>query len=307
MEIKLTSIFVDDQDKALKFYTEVLGFVKKMEFPVGKFKWLTVVSPKDPDGTQLLLEPNDNASAKVFQQALFDEGITATSFVVGNIEAEYERLRNLGVVFTLEPTKVPGSTCAVLNDTCGNLIEITQVDLRNLRAKEKENDQKKNNLLYTEFAEWWPLFSPPVEYAEEAETYKNEILGNSKHIPETLLELGSGGGNNASHMKKYFKKMTLVDLSEQMLNLSRALNPECTHVQGDMRDVRLGQEYDAVFIHDAIEYMTTREELKQAITTAFVHCRPGGVALFVPDWTSEHFKPSASNGGEDQEKKVSDI
>ncbi len=127
MKIKLTSVFVDDQDKALKFYTEVLGFVKKLDFPLGKFKWLTVVSPEEPDGTQLLLEPNDNPAAKAYQKAIFEQGVRATSFFVEDIQKEYERMKKLGVVFTMEPTKAPGSTIAVFDDTCGNLIQLTQV------------------------------------------------------------------------------------------------------------------------------------------------------------------------------------
>ena len=130
MKINLTSVFVDDQDKALKFYTEVLGFVKKMEFPAVKFKWLTVVSPEQPEGTQLVLEPNNayNPAAKSYQQEIFKQGITAANFFVGDVEKEYARLKQHGVKFTKEPTKVTGSTIAVLDDTCGNLIQITHLD-----------------------------------------------------------------------------------------------------------------------------------------------------------------------------------
>jgi len=127
MKLKLMGVFVDDQDKALKFYTEVLGFVKKLDFPMGKFKWLTVVSPEEPDGTQLLLSPNDNPAAKAYQQAIFEQGIGAANFFVADIQAECARLKKLGVTFTKEPTKAPGSTIAVLDDTCGNLIQIVQV------------------------------------------------------------------------------------------------------------------------------------------------------------------------------------
>lgn len=126
MRINLTSVLVDDQDKALKFYTEVLGFVKKTEIPVGRFKFLTVVSPEDPHGTELLLEPNDNPAAKTFQEALFAQGIAAKSFAVNDIQEEYERLKALGVVFTMEPTRMGPVTLAVFDDTCGNLIQIGQ-------------------------------------------------------------------------------------------------------------------------------------------------------------------------------------
>ncbi len=127
MKIKLTTVFVDDQDKALKFYTSVLGFVKKSDITAGKYRWLTVASPEDQDGTQLVLEPNDNPATKTYQEALFKQGIRATSFFVDDIQKEYERLKKLGVKFTMEPTKVTGSAIAVLDDTCGNLIQITQL------------------------------------------------------------------------------------------------------------------------------------------------------------------------------------
>ena len=127
MKIKLTSVLVDDQDKALKFYTEVLGFVKKIDMPAGEFKFLTVVSPEEPDGTELLLEPNENPAAKTFQKAIFEQGIPLTAFVVEDIQKEYERMKKLGVVFTQEPTKMGPVTQAVFDDTCGNLIQIYQV------------------------------------------------------------------------------------------------------------------------------------------------------------------------------------
>lgn len=127
MKIKLTSVFVDDQAKALTFYTEVLGFVKKTDIPLGEFRWLTVVSPQEPDGTELLLEPNDNPAAKTYQEAIFKQGIAATGFAVDDVQNEYERMKTLGVVFTMEPTKLDGPTVALFNDTCGNLIQLHQV------------------------------------------------------------------------------------------------------------------------------------------------------------------------------------
>ncbi len=153
--------------------------------------------------------------------------------------------------------------------------------------------------LYRDLADWWPVLSDPEEYAEEAEFYRRTILASSSARPHTLLELGSGGGNNASYLKKHFQ-MTLVDLSPGMLKVSRELNPECEHVQGDMRTVRLGRQFDAVFIHDAIDYMTSARDLRRALTTAYVHCKPGGVALFVADHTTETFKPSTNHGGHDR-------
>ncbi|HSD58239.1 MAG TPA: VOC family protein [Methanotrichaceae archaeon] len=127
MKIKLTSVFVDDQSKALKFYTEVLGFVKRSDITQGKFRWLTVVSPEEPEGTQLLLEPNDNPAAKTYQESIYKQGIPAAMFFVDDLEKEYERLKKLGVAFTMPPTKAMTSTIAVLEDTCGNLIQITQL------------------------------------------------------------------------------------------------------------------------------------------------------------------------------------
>ena len=152
--------------------------------------------------------------------------------------------------------------------------------------------------LYRQIADWWPLLSPPEEYAEEAEYYRNALVSSASAPIHTLLELGSGGGNNASYLKKHFQ-MTLVDLSPGMLEVSRKLNPECEHLQGDMRSVRLGRQFDAVFIHDAIAYMTSREDLLSALRTAFVHLKPGGVALFAPDHTRESFKPYTDHGGYD--------
>jgi predicted enzyme related to lactoylglutathione lyase len=126
MKIKLSSVFVDDQDKALKFYTEVLGFVKKFDFPVGQFKWLTVVSPEEPEGTELLLEPNDNPAAKTFQETVFGQGLPVTTFAVADIQKEYARMKKLGVAFSMAPTNTGQATVAVFDDTCGNLIQLVQ-------------------------------------------------------------------------------------------------------------------------------------------------------------------------------------
>ena len=127
MKIKLTSVFVDDLDKALKFYTEKLGFVKKLDFPVGDARWLTVVSPEEPNGTELLLEPSGNPAAQTYKRAIFEQGIPAAAFAVDDIQKEYARLKKLGVEFTVEPTDVGTATVAVLNDTGGNLLQIYQV------------------------------------------------------------------------------------------------------------------------------------------------------------------------------------
>jgi catechol 2,3-dioxygenase-like lactoylglutathione lyase family enzyme len=124
VRINLASVLVDDQEKALRFYTDVLGFVKKTEIPLGDARWLTVVSPEDPDGVELVLEPDAHPAAKPFKAALMDDGIPWTSFAVADVQAEFDRLKGLGVTFTQEPTAMGPVTTAVFDDTCGNLIQI---------------------------------------------------------------------------------------------------------------------------------------------------------------------------------------
>ena len=126
MKIIITSVFVDDQDAALEFYTQKLGFVKKQDVPVGEFKWLTVVSPDNKDGVELLLEPSDNPITKAFKKGLVEQGIPAASFGVDDIDAEYKRLTDLGVTFTMPPTAMGPVKIAIFDDTCGNLIQIAQ-------------------------------------------------------------------------------------------------------------------------------------------------------------------------------------
>ena len=127
MKIKLTSVYVDDQEKALRFYTEVLGFTKKADFSQGPFRWLTVASPEEPEGTQLQLALNDNPAAKAYQQALFQQGQNAVMFSTDDVKGDYERIKARGGEFIMPPTEVTGSTIARLNDTCGNLIQLTQL------------------------------------------------------------------------------------------------------------------------------------------------------------------------------------
>jgi SAM-dependent methyltransferase len=152
--------------------------------------------------------------------------------------------------------------------------------------------------LYHDLAEWWPLLSAPSDYAEEAAFFERALVAACARPPQTLLELGSGGGNNASHLKARFT-ITLVDRSTGMLDVSRKLNPECVHRVGDMRTVRLGSRFDCVFVHDAVAYMATETDLRRAIETAYVHCMPGGAALFAPDHLRETFRPSTDHGGHD--------
>lgn len=127
MKIKLTSVYVDNQDKALRLYTEVLGFTKKADFSNGPYRWLTVVSPDEPDGTELQLALNDNPAAKAYQQAMSQQGQTAINFLTSDVKGDYERIKTRGGAFVMPPTDVPGATIARLNDTCGNLIQISQL------------------------------------------------------------------------------------------------------------------------------------------------------------------------------------
>jgi SAM-dependent methyltransferase len=151
--------------------------------------------------------------------------------------------------------------------------------------------------MYTDLAPWWPLLSPPEDYEEEAAEMARLLAAGPGDVRD-VLELGSGGGHNAVHLSARFT-VTLVDISADMLEVSRQLNPGSAHVQGDMRTVRLGRTFDAVFVHDAIEYMLDETDLRRAVDTAFVHCRPGGVALFAPDATREIFAPGTDHDGID--------
>lgn len=156
--------------------------------------------------------------------------------------------------------------------------------------------------LYTRYADWWPLLSPPEDYVEDAAAY-SEIINQACRInPREILEIGSGGGSNAFHMKQHFT-LTLCDLSPAMLRVSRKINPECKHLKGDMRTLRLKREFDAVFIHDAISYMRTLRDLHRTVSTAFRHCRSGGAAVFVPDYTKETFRDATYHGGYDKGKR----
>jgi SAM-dependent methyltransferase len=158
-------------------------------------------------------------------------------------------------------------------------------------------DVPAKHRFYGDLAEWWPLISPPEDYAEEA-NFLAGVLDTASIPVRDVLELGSGGGHNAVHLKDRFT-MTLVDLSPEMLEVSDRLNPDCEHHQGDMRTLRLGRLFDAVFVHDAVDYMTCETDLRRAVETARLHCRPGGLAVFVPDYTAETFAESSDHGGSD--------
>ena len=150
--------------------------------------------------------------------------------------------------------------------------------------------------LYGELSAWWQAISPPEEYAEEAALYAEMILASARRPVREVLELGSGGGNNASHMKRHFA-MTLIEPSDGMRALSEKLNPECEHLPGDMRAFRLGRRFDAVFVHDAVMYMTTEDDLRATLTTVAAHLSPGGAALVAPDATTETFRAATEHGG----------
>lgn len=152
--------------------------------------------------------------------------------------------------------------------------------------------------LYHELADWFHLLTAPADYADEAANCREALASACEGPTATLLELGAGGGNNASHLKHWFA-CTLTDRSSRMLAQSRAINPECEHVEGDMRALRLGRVFDLVFVHDAVSYLTTLDDLRATAATAFAHLRPGGAALFAPDYTRESFRPSTDHGGHD--------
>jgi SAM-dependent methyltransferase len=156
--------------------------------------------------------------------------------------------------------------------------------------------------LYDELAEWWPIMASPAEYREEALLFERLLKESSNPPPRTVLDLGSGSGIIAFHLKAHFA-LTLVDISPQMLAVNRTVNPECEHLQGDMRTLRLNRTFDAVFVHDSVCHMTTESDLRAVMETAFVHCRPGGVALFVPDELRETFVPGTDHGGSDREDR----
>jgi len=152
--------------------------------------------------------------------------------------------------------------------------------------------------LYDELADWFHLLTAPAEYGDEAAFILDLLRSHVDGPLETLLELGSGGGNTASHLRAHLR-LTLTDLAPAMLDLSRNLNPGCEHLLGDMRSVRLGRAFDAVLIHDAVMYMTTEADLRAAFETAFVHLRPGGAAVIAPDCVRETFQPKTDHGGHD--------
>ncbi len=152
--------------------------------------------------------------------------------------------------------------------------------------------------MYSDLAEWWPLLSPASEYEEEAADLLPELLGTPDAPPQTLLELGAGGGSLAWHLKAHLR-LTLSDLSPEMVAVSQTVNPECEHVVGDMRTIDLARTFDVVLIHDAIMYATTPADVQAALATAARHCRPGGAVMVIPDSVAETLEPDTHNGGSD--------
>lgn len=165
-----------------------------------------------------------------------------------------------------------------------------------MQAPRTKDARAQKPAIYWELAPWFHLLTHPKSYAGEARFVRQTLLPVRRTVKPTMLELGSGGGNNALHLKKHFD-LTLTDVSPRMLALSRRINPECAHVDGDMRRLRLKRRFDFVFVHDAIMYMTTERDLARAIKTAFVHCKGGGIALFQPDFVRETYKPMHERGG----------
>ena len=153
--------------------------------------------------------------------------------------------------------------------------------------------------LYSTLASWWPVLSPVDDYADESAFFLELIDEAGIPADATLLEFGAGGGNNAVHMKRRFSNVTLSDLSEDMLRVSREINPECRHLTGDMRTLDVGEVFDVVFIHDAIDYMTTREDLFAVIRNAYRHCKPDGIVMLVPDYVDETYVEKTDHGGSD--------
>ena len=164
-------------------------------------------------------------------------------------------------------------------------------------------DAEDSPQLYAVLAPWYHLLTAPDEYVEEAAFFLRLFQEGLGHAPRSLLELGSGGGNMALHLKRAVPRVTLSDLSPAMLTLSASVNPDCEHIQGDMRDLRLGRLFDTVFVHDAVCYMTSADDLQRAMLTAWTHTRPGGVAVFAPDHVREHFADAVECGGHDDAQR----
>ncbi len=176
------------------------------------------------------------------------------------------------------------------------VIPSTEMDSRLLMDK---TDRQRSHIFYDQLAPWWPLISAPEDYVDEAAHFAALFRQHSARTPRSLLELGSGGGNNASHLKSMFEEVMLVDAAERMLEVSRVLNPECEHQLGDMFSVRLERTFDCCLVHDAICYATSLDELSAVLSTVYEHLVPGGVAVLAPDFVRETFESGTEHGGHD--------
>ena len=182
MKIKVTSVYVDDQDKALRFYTEVLGFAKKADFSQGPFRWLTVASPEEPDGTELQLALNNNPAAKAYQQAMFQQGQPAAMFFTDDVKGDYERIKARGAEFTMPPTDVTASIIAMLNDTCGNLIQLTQ--LMRWRTLQSSAEEKK----MTDREQYTPGPASGAQVRKDGEKWTLILVRELRHSPEKVWQ-----------------------------------------------------------------------------------------------------------------------
>lgn len=212
------------------------------------------------------------------------------AFTVADVDELAERLRQAGCALVPDHT-LPQRRRFYTFDPFGNRIEFIQDGCG-------FSQDPRPPLLYSDLAHWWPLFSPPEHYADEAADLLPTLLSAPAHRPQMLLELGAGGGSLAFHLKRAFQ-LTLTDISPAMLAVSRQVNPECEHAVGDMRTLDLGRQFDLVLIHDAIMYMTDPPSVQAALATAYRHCAPGGAVVIVPDVVKETFTPKTVTGGED--------
>lgn len=217
------------------------------------------------------------------------------AFTVSDVDALAERIAKAGYK-VLPDDALPERKRFYVFDPFGNRIEFIQDGLG--FAQEGVERGARRPKLYRELAEWWPLFSPASHYTEEAADLLPVLLAAPAQAPRTLLELGAGGGSLAYHLKGSLE-LTLTDLSPQMLEVSRKVNPECEHVVGDMRSLDLGRQFDLVLVHDVIMYATDPASVRATLATALRHCKPGGAVVVVPDCVKETFQPHTSTGGED--------
>lgn len=238
---------------------------------------------------------NDGAIVHLGVQQNFVPAAKAhPAFIVTDLDALAGRLAAAGYKVVWDDA-LPGRKRFHTFDPFGNRLEFMQNGDGFSQRKSAGTQQQR---LYTDLAEWWPLFSPPSHYAEEAADLLPHMLAATAHTPRTLLELGCGGGSLAFHLKGHLE-LTLTDLSPRMIAVSKRLNPECEHHVGDMRSLDLGRQFDLILIHDAIMYATDEASVRSTLATAYRHCKPGGAVFLLPDCVKETFEPRTVTGGED--------